>query len=315
MDTPALTFPQLRGEVFRLHGLQDWQGALELLDMQSSSFDVPAEVARILYWRACFLALMGRGGEAIATLEGGLQQGYWWSVPALRSDPDLQLLREQPDFVAIMDECQRRHTVAELESQRQPLRLVAEPRAADRPCPLLLALHGYGENAAVTLPRWDSMTQHGWLVAALQSSQLADMDGYHWVDEARAAQEVREHVQALAQAYPLDMERVAIGGFSNGGRIALLLALTGVLQAQAVISVGAGLRDETLETLDWEALRQRSPRLVLIVGALDTRFLEPCVQQVDVFRANGLTVDLQIVPDTGHVYPADFAARLAAALA
>jgi len=34
------------------------------------------------------------------------------------------------------------------------------------------------------------------------------------------------------------------------------------------------------------------------------------VQQVDVFRANGLAVDLHIVPDTGHVYPADFATRL-----
>jgi predicted esterase len=310
MDSAVFTFLQLRTEVFRRYGLQDWQGALNLVEAQASAFSVPAEAARILYWRACFLALLGRGDAAIDALEQGLARGYWWNPLQLRSDSDLATVQNRPEFVAIINESQRRNETAAA-TGREPLRLVTEPSApAQTPYPLLLALHGYGNNAAETLPEWEVMAQHGWLVAALQSTQLAGMDGYHWMDETRAAQEVYAHVDALKAAYPVNADRIVIGGFSNGGRIALMLALTGVVQAQGVVSVGATLRDEAVAALNWEALRQRSPRLVIIVGALDKWWLERCVQQVDVFRANGLAVDLHIVPDTGHVYPADFATRL-----
>jgi predicted esterase len=156
------------------------------------------------------------------------------------------------------------------------------------------------------------------LVAALQSSQLAGMDGYHWVDEDQSRRDVQQHLQELSATYSLDPKRLVVGGFSNGGRTALLLALTGAIQARQVIviSVGGSLRDETFAALDWNVLgKANQPHLLLIAGDQDTQVLPRLTQQVEGFKAGGLHVDLQIVPNLGHLMPPDFAARLTRALA
>lgn len=144
------------------------------------------------------------------------------------------------------------------------------------------------------MPAWAPVAAHGWLVAALQSGQLAGMAGYHWMDELQTQREVRQHRDELAATYPLDLRRLAIGGFSNGGRAALLLALTRAVPASRVVSVGASLRDETLAGIDWLALGSAgAPRVLWIVG-------------------DGVDVTVQVVPGLGHTVPPDLSTRVAA---
>jgi predicted esterase len=227
------------------------------------------------------------------------------SPPANRNSVTSAVLR-------IIATCQVR--CAEAERHVQPTRLVAEPPAHTRPpYPLLLALHGYDGTAAASLPVWAPVATHGWLVAALQSGQLAGMAGYHWMDEVRTQQDVRQHLDELAATSARDLRRLAIGGFSNGGRAALLLALTGAVPASQVVSVGAALRDETLAEIDWHALGSAgTPRVLWIVGDQDMAVLPRITEQADLFSQNGVDVTVQVIPNLGHTVPPDLSARVAA---
>jgi predicted esterase len=310
-------FLPLRAEVFRRYTLQDWQGALRLLESERMRFTTPPEAARIIYWRACFLCLLRRPNDALKAFQAGLAQGYWWDELLLRHDSDLRSLQNNPAYESLIEECKRRNAQADAQPAKDPVRLVVEPPAtARRPYPLLLALHGYSNNAIETLPHWAAMAEQGWFVAALQSSQVAGMDGFHWLDETRAISDVRAHLQALVQLYLVDQARLVIGGFSNGGRTALMLALRGIIRAKLAISVGSGLRAETLTMIDWDHLRRHNPpRLKLIAGEHDKAVRPEMAGQAEHFKRAGLDVSLDIVPGLEHEMPADFSSRLAQMLA
>lgn len=302
---------QLRSRIFELYYQKQWQQALAEIEANAPSFSAPADVAKLIFWKACFLCRLEQPESALIAFQDGQRAGLWWSEMRLRYDEDLQPLQGNPAYEALIAESIRRHGEAQA-IERESIRLVSEPAPGSAaPYPCLLALHGYGGNAAETLPYWTPLTAHGWLVAALQSSQLADMNDYHWMDEAKAAQDVQRHLTELGQTYPLDSSRLAIGGFSNGGRTAVMLTLTGVIQAKYAISIVSSLRVETLAALDWPTIQASgAPRLLLIAGEKDEPTHTRMLEQAALFKANGLDVTLQIVPGMGHVVPPDLVTRM-----
>lgn len=282
-----------------------------MLDQSAPAFAEPAAAASIVFWQTCFLTLLGRTNEALETLEAGLQRGFWWAEQRLRHDPDLQPLQGLPRLEPIIAVCCAR--CAEAEHHVHPSRLVVEPVVPTPPFPLLLALHGYDGTAAGTLPAWSPLATHGWLVAALQSSQMAGMAGYHWSDAARTRQEMRQHCDELAATYPLNLGRLVIGGFSNGGRAALLLAFTRALPVSAVVSVGASLPDEALGAIDWQARDSAGwPRVLWVVGERDAPVLPRITSQAELFTRHGVAATVEVVPGLGHEVPPDLATRVAA---
>jgi len=138
------------------------------------------------------------------------------------------------------------------------------------------------------------------------------MAGQHWMDAVRTQREVRQHLTELVATSARDLRRL-IGGFSNGGRAALLLALTGVVPASQIVSVGATLRDETLAAIDWQALGSAgSPRVLWIVGNQDMAVLPHITGQADLFSQNGVDVTVQVIPHPGYTVPLDLSACVAA---
>jgi predicted esterase len=301
-----LSFLQLRERIFDLYAQQRWQDALGLIEQQAPHVDVPAQAASIVFWRACFLARSGHPDEAIQALQGGMERGFWWSELRLRNDHDLKTLQGKPAFEKVVEECVNRHRQAE-QTPGEKSRIVAEPSGTP-PYPVLLALHGYSSNAVMTLPDWSPLAEHGWLVAALQSSQVAEMDGYHWVNAERTRDEVRYHLDALSASVELDRDRLAIAGFSNGGRAALTLGLTQAIPARWVVSVGGSLLDETLATVDWST--GHMPRSLAIVGEFDAGRVDRIRDQVHTFHEHGVDATFQLVSGIGHSVPDDLVDRV-----
>ncbi len=59
----------------------------------------------------------------------------------------------------------------------------------------------------------------------LQSSQVAAMDGYSWMDDDPARREVEDTLRSVARDYAVDPAGAIAGGFSAGGRTTLVLAM------------------------------------------------------------------------------------------
>ncbi len=316
VSAKPMWFSDLRTEVFRLHHQNDYQGALALIDREGARQTEPAQAATVIYWRACFLSLLNQPDEAVAALQDGLSKGFWWGNHSLLYDPDLAILQKREDFQEITAECNRRNKEADAALPVPAAHLIAEPLLeTPRPYPALLALHGYGGNAPETLTHWESLAKRGWLVAAVQSTQRAGMNGYHWMNEERSRSDVQSVLEQIASAHPIDRSRLVIAGFSNGAWLSLTFALTGVFPVKHVISVGGTLSNEDAAALDWDTLRAQEVRILLITGEQDDRVVPRMTQQAALFREHDLEVDLQIIPGLGHDYPPDFHERLAKALA
>jgi predicted esterase len=114
----------------------------------------------------------------------------------------------------------------------------------------------------------------------------------------------------IAREYPLDRQRIYIGGFSGGSRVALRIALgfpdifTG-----ALLNAGAdpvGIADpwggpDTLPSLDLFLRFQRSTRLVYVTGELDTANLGSDASSVQSMREHCVfDIATQETHDAGH---------------
>lgn len=100
------TFESFRERILNLYGEKRYEEALSLVQANFASF--ADHRATVNYWIACFLALVGREDEAIASLEAGLTEGSWWGEPVLRGDPDLESVRSMQRFQKLTAESANR---------------------------------------------------------------------------------------------------------------------------------------------------------------------------------------------------------------
>ncbi|TAK14913.1 MAG: hypothetical protein EPO32_00150 [Anaerolineae bacterium] len=302
-------FLDFRNRVFDYHHRGEFRAALEAVTTSQSRF--LDELNTLIFWQACFHALLGEKQPALETLNRGLASGEWWHPAMLRNDSDLASLQEVPEFLAILNVCQRRHEGAQESGSPELLEIL--PQTGHPPYPCLLALHGMGSRAAFEAANWGPASQLGWLVAVPQSSRLLSPRRYHWPDVALAHIELSHHLQDLSRRGAILPSQCVLAGFSQGGALALQFALHQSIPCRGVIGVVPGrVPLDELETAA-TASGQAGLRAYLIVGGQDRRredfeILHTWLEQ------HGIPCLIEWHPEIGHAFPTDMSSSLRAAL-
>ena len=297
-------FAAVRGRLFQLHTAGDYATALEFA--RSAARDYPDEADRTTYWIACLLARLGDEEGALQALEEGSQRGLWWSPQALEADADLESLRTNDRFRAIVEAGRVAHAAV---GARPPAEPIVRPPATGQARAALVVLHARGERAEHAVERW---TDAGDLLLVVpHSTQAFDMRSGCWDDPQAAEADVRRAVDA-ALADVDDKLPLLIGGFSQGAALAVYLAADQRLQdigGCIAVAPSAGWARELigpdLPSLD-------GLRYLMLIGTLDPRH-DDCQRLAEQLRAAGAEVNLDVVEGLAHDYPADFAQRLPAA--
>lgn len=312
MTTTVNTWRQIVNRAIALANEGKHDEGLHLLETEAFKF-TSAE-ARNLYLKANLLSRTGRKKEAIETLETAKDRGYWYPGEWLTGDdPDLKHIADMPEFQRLRDIFVQR---SEIERQKsQPDLIVRTPEDAVGTLPLLIALHGNAQNAELALQDWQCALDEGWIVAVPQSSQIFFSDGYVWNDYTRGEAEVKAHYAKLIAEYAVDPMRVVIAGFSMGAGLAAKMALSQDIPARGLITVGAYLPDEAREQVDSWLDKAPSLRGYIFYGEQDNpEFKTHSETLVQKMQAQGIESCFELLPGIGHTFPADFPARLSAAL-
>ncbi len=310
------TYEEVQAEAMEHYQAQDYAGALEILTREGDRF--PAEAATVLYLRSCMAARVGLPDLAVAILEDALNRGLWYGERVMRESPSWQPLQGLPAFERLAAVCKARQAAAAI----GPALRVLDPAdgcPAGATCPLFIALHGNAGTADSAIQGWRAVTDAGWRLVALQSSQVGGANAYLWDDQETALRETAAQYADLSAQYTVDPARLVVAGFSLGGETALRIVLSGSIPAPAFILLGPG--GPTMDTPDaWLPLiaqgAARGVRGYVFLGDRDNAVEQDNARRVvDLLNAHGVPCGLEMLPHLGHAYPADFVPGIRRALA
>lgn len=294
-------FEILETEVVASYARGDYHEALRLLDRRAP--DLADQWERVTYWRVCLMSRLGRTDEAIDTLAQATDAGCWWSPRLLEREADLDPLWSHPGYRPLLERMDGRRRG--WDPPVTGLMIAGTP--GGRP---LLALHGRNQVYEVDASRLGTILGEGWEVALPESSQRIAADGPVWDDLERCRSQVEAVTEALWGQRPF-----VAGGFSQGGRRALQMALGSGGRIRGVIAVAPMLlRSTEIAEVIGALAHPPWPLVALVTGAED-----PARTGVETvahhLEDEGLDVMVHVAEDRGHGWiqpPPAMAAALAA---
>jgi predicted esterase len=132
----------------------------------------------------------------------------------------------------------------------------------DADSPLVLALHGWGQNAKKMIRDLAPLAGHNILVAAPQAPHPFYLDvasgkvGFHWLTRYERDQAVADAnallarlLAVVAEKHAYDSRRVFVLGFSQGCSMAWRFCVSGAIAPAGMIACGADLPPDVAEKL------------------------------------------------------------------
>jgi predicted esterase len=306
MDNASRAF-EVEQQYHHLYQIGAYAEGLELVTREAHVF--PEHAQKVVYlWRIDCACRLEDRELALRLLDEAVQTGYWYAN--LLEDDDFTLLHSDPEFQRLARICDARRAQAMAEAV--PVIHTFAPHGQPAPYPLLLALHG--ANATAEADHWMAAVSHGWFLGAPQSSQVFSPGRYTWNDWDWALQEVPQRFATICAECPVDLNRVVLAGFSQGGGLAAWLALSGRIRVRGLILVGPFLVnvDNLIPTLEEHA--PYDLRACLVAGARDEYCHGVAQQLAKLLPKYGIECQLDVYADLEHSFPLDFERKLPAAL-
>lgn len=293
------TYTEMRARVVQLFHSDQFTEAVEILKDALERY--PDHLEANAYNLALCYAAQGAPQEAMEALQYGLDRGVWYGIWVFEG-PLWQSVRDLPAFAEVDAQNEAGRQAAQAHARPVLEVKLPEGYTPERSWPLFVALHGGRENLATFVPAWTSdLLQREFVVAYLQSSQVASMEGFSWMDYDLARREVEDAVRSVAEDYAVNLEEVIVGGFSAGGRTTLAMAMDEQgLAMQGFVVLCPPCPDGWVEKVETAAAKG-------LCGALLSTEMDPRLgeqkEMVKALQDAGLPVQCVITPNIGHWYP------------
>ena len=158
-----------------------------------------------------------------------LDEGGWYSELILRQSPSLNPLQGMSEFEKLV-------TISINRSKQAPItkNITVVPDDTDPPFPLMLSMHGGGGFIEDEFESWKSIVEKGYILGIPRSSNQywSGKDSAYWPAYESSVTEIRKFIDEINRDNIVDSERVYLGGFSQGGAIAIQMVLTGDISAR-----------------------------------------------------------------------------------
>ncbi len=235
-----------------------------------------------------------------------LDEGGWYSELILRQSPSLNPLQGLPEFEDLV-----KLSVSRSKQPSKTNNITVIPDNTDPPYPLMLSLHGGGGFIEDEYESWKNVVAQGYLLGIPRSNNLywSGRDNAYWPDYESSVKEVSNYIDEINSNNIIDTDKLFIGGFSQGGGVAVEMALIGDIPACGfvVVAPGGGIIDEPDK---WQSLidetRNHELRGMIIRGTKDLAIPRDKLKDfVEMLNKGGISCEFIEYPGLGHWYPPD----------
>ena len=310
-DDPEKQYQEFRGRLIEMYNAKQYAEGAKLIEENYDRF--PDKATAMSYNMALFCVHLEDYDRAIAYLTKVHEKGQFFNIYAFQNE-FWAPLRANERFEAVI--ARNLAIKEEFQKTAKPKLEVTLPEGFDgaKTYPLFIALHGGGENIEAFKPNWRSdLMEREFIIAWVQSSQVATMNGYTWEEQETTRREVREAYEKVCADYPVDTSEVLIGGFSSGGYGSLVVTFFEPAVPVKGFVILCPPMPENITAAEVTAARDRGVRGTIITTELDNRV--PAQRAMaDLLRDNGLQYQFVMTPNIGHWYPDDFPSRLDGAI-
>jgi predicted esterase len=292
-------YGQFRKGLLELYNAGKYEESAKLIEENYDRF--PGQAWKMSYNMAAVCAHLEDYARGIDYLTLAHRKGQWFGVWAFEGD-FWTGYRELDDFNEFLTK--NIEMMEEAQKNAKPKLEVVLPESAEegKKYPLFIALHGGGENIEAFKPHWKSGVMEGeFIIAYIQSSQVASMEGFMWENQEIAKKELGEAYVKICADYPVDTTEVLIGGFSSGGYASLVATFFEAVPVKGFIILCPPMPDN-ITSAEVTRARERGVRGTIITTELDRRVPDQR-RMADLFRDSGLQYQFIITPDVGHWYP------------
>jgi acetyl esterase/lipase len=305
-DSRFTTYEDARTHLTELFRAQKYGEAVELLEWSRDRF--PDHVYANSFNLALVHLRTGEREKSVEALAYALDRGVFFGKWDLEN-PAFASLEELDSFLRVKERSNAMLAEAEEKASMKIDVVTPDSYSPDKSWPLFIALHGGGESLASFKPKWTSVAlSEKFIVAYVQSSQVASMTGFHWQNEEKTERELRQAWEEIRAGYRIDPDVVLIGGFSSGGFASLVVTFGETFPVRGFVALCPPVPESiTNEMVERAATRD------LQGTVLSTEFDRRLdAQRAFVARLEdaGVDVDLVVTPDVGHWYPDDLGALI-----
>lgn len=250
-----------------------------------------------LYFLACLAGGAGWPEKALGWLGKAISENGWWYRPEVLEDEDLELLKNNSEYVSLKAISDARYTYAV--SQAKAV-FSWEKKTADH---LFLAVHGNTQNGKIARSDWKPILEgkNLWQLETIQSAQPDGYGTYRWSYNMESYLPVAKAIEKMQNE---DYQKIMCGGFSAGCDM-LLRAVTFTSARCDMLILQSPwipiLQDDT-ETVV-QAVHKKNMGLRIFCGSEDEDCLPLATQLYDATKKAGIDVKLAIQENSRHQFP------------
>ena len=295
----------MRREVYKHYFKQNFKvGLRTALDAKSQ---YPEKKSMIIYWIACFYALLGENEKTLEVLEEGIKHGAWWTKNSLLSEPDIKELREKPRMLQIAELGEERFNKEKIKSR--PKLLVRTPKSysKNKKYPLLFVLHWRGGNNLDFEFYWNKIIERNdILLCFFQSSQMYGDNQFCWDDESKGLLELQQVFKFLRKRMNFDNSKIIAAGASQGARLSFTAVLSDLIPTTGFIYAFPSIGDSNAFINNFKSLKPlQSIRGYIISGEQDNFHKENKLLS-KILINSGVDCQFLSYPELGHYIPDNF---------
>ena len=212
----------------------------------------------------------------------------------------LKEIQDNSEFIAL---AQKNQQIREADLQSTYKALIAHAdglcETAENRCPLLVAIHTEGSNAAIAINFWQEAAKLGWLVAAPQSHQALWKDAYLWINRKLAIEEINYQIKSVKEKYAVDESLVVLAGRATSVPIAMEIAFKHPNGVLGFIAYDPPNLNRELD--EWEPIiNQISPGAIkgyfILHNEENRRHIEDISKLADSLTSANIWTEIEIVP-------------------